>query len=80
MPENEKIRQQWCSKNMEDAVNSVLNGTYGYVKVPRIYEVSQTTLERRMTKARIYRDIISMLFGDAFLKAAKPDTAINGFP
>lgn len=50
-------RQAWDEQNMQQAVLSVINGDQGYKKAAQMYDVPQTTLERRVAKFKENQDL-----------------------
>ena len=52
-------RQSWDEVSMQRAVLSVMNGDQGYKKAAEMYDVPQTTLERRVKKFKQTNDIES---------------------
>lgn len=55
MPRNYKrtsTRQSWDAENMKAAIEEVVTGRMGYKRAAEYYQVPQTTLERRVKKAR----------------------------
>ena len=49
-------RQSWDEVSMQQAVLSVMNGDHGYKKAAEMYDVPQTTLERRVKRFKQTND------------------------
>lgn len=54
--ERKTTRQQWSQASMQEAVEAVVNGSMGYYKAARQFDVPQTTLERHVAKKRSQPD------------------------